>query len=295
MGCDGGTIPKRDELVRTKKKPEQVDKNAEAVAKWKHCALSQNELRQPIVACDLGRIYNKTSVIEHLLDKTKFGELAQHIRSLKDVFELKLTDNPAFNRRSAEKGDGYVDLQSSKFICPVVGMEMNGKHKFVYLRGCCCVLSERALKTVKSDVCHKCGKTYSPEDIVTINGSDEEVVELRRQMEERRVKDKLEKKAKKKKASTSNVSSTEEEPVFKKPHIQASVTAVVANGTSSEGPSKSKLISQADTSASSSKPRSLSISKDPSKSEAFKSLFTSHESHKQQPKAHWITFNPLYY
>lgn len=24
MGCDGGTIPKRDELVRTRKKPEQV-------------------------------------------------------------------------------------------------------------------------------------------------------------------------------------------------------------------------------------------------------------------------------
>jgi len=24
MGCDGGTIPRRDELVRTKKKPEQV-------------------------------------------------------------------------------------------------------------------------------------------------------------------------------------------------------------------------------------------------------------------------------
>lgn len=24
MGCDGGTIPKRDELVKTRKKPEQV-------------------------------------------------------------------------------------------------------------------------------------------------------------------------------------------------------------------------------------------------------------------------------
>lgn len=24
MGCDGGTIPKRDELVRKKEKPEQV-------------------------------------------------------------------------------------------------------------------------------------------------------------------------------------------------------------------------------------------------------------------------------
>lgn len=26
MGCDGGTIPRRDELVRLKKKPEQVRK-----------------------------------------------------------------------------------------------------------------------------------------------------------------------------------------------------------------------------------------------------------------------------
>lgn len=25
MGCDGGTIPRRDELVRIKKKPEQVN------------------------------------------------------------------------------------------------------------------------------------------------------------------------------------------------------------------------------------------------------------------------------
>lgn len=24
MGCDGGTIPKRDELVKTKKRPEKV-------------------------------------------------------------------------------------------------------------------------------------------------------------------------------------------------------------------------------------------------------------------------------
>ena len=29
MGCDGGTIPRRDELVKVKKKPEQKDKDAE--------------------------------------------------------------------------------------------------------------------------------------------------------------------------------------------------------------------------------------------------------------------------
>ena len=33
MGCDGGTIPTRDELVRLKKKPEQKDKNSELIAK----------------------------------------------------------------------------------------------------------------------------------------------------------------------------------------------------------------------------------------------------------------------
>lgn len=36
MGCDGGTIPKRDELVRTKKKPEQVN-----CLKDDHCTFSE--------------------------------------------------------------------------------------------------------------------------------------------------------------------------------------------------------------------------------------------------------------
>lgn len=31
MGCDGGTIPRRDELVRVKKKPEQVSNISEYV------------------------------------------------------------------------------------------------------------------------------------------------------------------------------------------------------------------------------------------------------------------------
>lgn len=33
----------------------QADKNAELVAKWHYCALSQEKLRRPIVACELGR------------------------------------------------------------------------------------------------------------------------------------------------------------------------------------------------------------------------------------------------
>ncbi|MEQ2280606.1 Replication termination factor 2 [Ameca splendens] len=159
MGCDGGTIPKRHELVKGPKKVEKVDKNAELAAKWKYCALSQEKLRLPIVACELGRLYNKDAIIEYLLDKSAErpnAEAVTHIRGIKDIKELNLTDNPQWEgeRRNA-KGDRYEDIHCSMFICPVVGLEMNGKHRFCYLQTCGCVFSDRALKEVKTEICHK--------------------------------------------------------------------------------------------------------------------------------------------
>ena len=53
------------------------------MAKWRHCAISSQTLREPIVACYLGNLYNKESVIEALLDRSKMPELAMHIKSLK--------------------------------------------------------------------------------------------------------------------------------------------------------------------------------------------------------------------
>lgn len=166
MGCDGGSIPKRSELVKQKKKPEQKDKDAELASKWKHCALSQERLRKPIVSCPLGRLYNKEAVIKYLLDKDEAGkQVAGHIRSLKDLVELKLTDkNNSASSSAASKPDsnGHVsDLSESSFFCPVVGLEMNGKYRFVYYRPCGCVVSERAIKEVKSDCCHNCGKSIT--------------------------------------------------------------------------------------------------------------------------------------
>lgn len=37
-----------------------------------------------------------------------------------------------------------------------------------------------------------------------------------------------------------------------------------------------------------------SVQEDPSKSKVFKSLFTSSSEGKQQPRAHWVTYNPFY-
>ncbi|XP_062361259.1 replication termination factor 2 isoform X2 [Cinclus cinclus] len=159
MGCDGGTIPKRHELVKGPRKVEKVDKVAELVARWFYCALSQEKLRRPIVACELGRLYNKDAIIEYLLDKSPDKtpmESASHIKSIKNVTELQLVDNPAWGGdKESIKGDKYDDLQCARFICPVVGLEMNGRHRFCFLRNCGCVFSERALKEIKAEVCHK--------------------------------------------------------------------------------------------------------------------------------------------
>ena len=43
--------------------------------------------------------------------------------------ELHLTENRNYSRKKNEKGDGYIDTQDSQYICPVVGVEMNGMYK----------------------------------------------------------------------------------------------------------------------------------------------------------------------
>ena len=63
MGCDGGTIPTRDELVKLKKRPEQKDSDGHRLYKWQHCAITQHFLNKPVVACEMGRLYSKEAVI----------------------------------------------------------------------------------------------------------------------------------------------------------------------------------------------------------------------------------------
>lgn len=47
-----------------------------------------------------------------------------------NVTELRLSDNPAWEGdKGNTKGDKHDDLQRARFICPVVGLEMNGRHR----------------------------------------------------------------------------------------------------------------------------------------------------------------------
>lgn len=318
MGCDGGTIPRRDELVRMKKKPEQKDKDAERSFKWRNCALSQEPFQEPVVACALGRLYSKSSVLEALLDKETKPESISHIKNLKDIKDLKLVKNPAY--KHVDHVDGSVS-ESSPYICPISGIEMSGKFRFVYLWSCGCVLAERALKEVKQNLCHMCQQPFTNNDVIILNGTDEEVELLKEKMTVRITNRKSSKKTKDKvknetvvdvktepaTPSTSADTKTESTEVKEEAgpsHVKKEVDTIPlslpkfnpnkqARGHfgSSKRVASTDLVS--DPSYKKTK-KDYSVAKDPQSSEVFKSLFTSHKTEKEQQRAHWVTYNPFY-
>lgn len=171
MGADGGSIPKRSEMVKTAAKKETADKETMNYEKWNLCAISMEPLQQPVVACRLGKLYNKESVIKFLLDKSAYEEISEafsHISGLKDVKELNLKEI---------KTDG----KGTKFICPLSGKEMNGNFRFFVSWPCGCVYSEQALKELNTDdgACIVCGKEVQLDDRIPLNGTSEEVEQLR--------------------------------------------------------------------------------------------------------------------
>ncbi|RXW19374.1 hypothetical protein EST38_g6470 [Candolleomyces aberdarensis] len=220
MGNDGGSIPDRRDLVKTKAKAEQADKANQTKARWFYCALSKKRLQEPVVSCLLGKLYNKDAIIEYLLDKSAYGdgeEICGHIRSLKDVKPLKLTPNSA---PSTSNGD---DENRASFVCSLTQKEMNGVQPFVYIYTCGCVFSQAGLRTVAGspkekekqsesgdsptppaeeslDLCPQCGTKYSrTDDVIPLNPSPEEEMALRAAMERRRALEPSKKKGKKRK------------------------------------------------------------------------------------------------
>ncbi|KOB78660.1 Uncharacterized protein OBRU01_02020 [Operophtera brumata] len=305
MGCDGGTIPRRDELVRLKKKPEQKDKDAERSFKWRNCALSQQPLQQPVVACALGRLYSKSS----------------------DIKDLNLIKNPAYV--PTDHTDGAVGEGNAPYICPISGIEMSGKFRFVFLWSCGCVLAERALKEVKQNLCHMCQTPFTSNDTVVLNGTDEDIELLREKMAIRVASRKNCKKSKSKADKTENVevkaepstpsaSDTTEIKEEKEVKIEPEAGPSTSNATKKViedtiplslpkfnpnkvarghfGSSKRALTStelQQDPSYKKTK-KDYSVANDPQSSEVYKSLFTSHSDEKDQQRAHWVTYNPFY-
>ena len=95
MGNDGGSIPKRSEVVKHKKHQNhaKVDKEAKNFAKRSLCAMSKEPLRAPIVACKRGLLYNKEHLIRRLLEKNvprEFRHIAKLSRDTVQVSDASL-------------------------------------------------------------------------------------------------------------------------------------------------------------------------------------------------------------
>lgn len=167
MGCDGGTIPRRSELVKTKWKSETKDHTSHLIFQWRYCNLTQQHLYRPIVTCGLGKLYNKSSIIEALINKTA----PTHIKSLKDILDLNFGD---------------TNLDKSPYSCPVTALEMNGRYPFVALWSCGCMISARALKKLGVQICPKCQNPYTNTDVQMLNPQPSEASLLVRQIKMRK-------------------------------------------------------------------------------------------------------------
>lgn len=109
---------------------------------------------------------------------------------------LKLTPNPAFNKKAQSVG-GYIDDNCSPYICPLVGLEMNDRSKFCFLWKCGCVISERGLKLNADNKCVNCVKEYEDDDIVVLNPTEEDITLMKTKLAKRKDKIKSEKNSEK--------------------------------------------------------------------------------------------------
>ena len=153
MGNDGGSIPDRTSQIRVKKRKRRINKVEIQKTKSNLCSMTKEQLRKPIVGDRLGQLYNKTSVIEYLLNKNK-PKGFEHIKSLKNVKELKCTIND----------NGYIQCQISQ-------EEFSGLNKFFFLWTCGCVFSKTAMDELGiKKKCINCNSEFDiNKDLISLN------------------------------------------------------------------------------------------------------------------------------
>jgi hypothetical protein len=80
MGADGGTVPKRAEQIKQKRKEERVEGVQSAQLRLTNCALSGQPLAKSTenLACDAhGNLFNLEAILESLVDGAKKKVLAK--------------------------------------------------------------------------------------------------------------------------------------------------------------------------------------------------------------------------
>ncbi|KAL5388381.1 hypothetical protein DPSP01_002956 [Paraphaeosphaeria sporulosa] len=177
MGNDGGSIPKRRELVKEAARAPTAAQIKEARAEsqdhaWNHCPLSSKPLAAPVVSDSLGTLYNKDSVLEFLLAEEGSAEkvegekvLAGRVKGLKDVVEVKFeVDVEAEGEKDKASGAG----RREKWVCPVTRVEMGPGAKAVYVVPCGHAFAGSVVREVEEKICVQCNEAYAENDVIPI-------------------------------------------------------------------------------------------------------------------------------
>ncbi|KAL9078560.1 MAG: hypothetical protein Q9157_002518 [Trypethelium eluteriae] len=159
MGNDGGSIPSRRELVKeAARNPSATElkesQHSQQEYYWTTDPLSQKPLAAPIVSDCNGKLYNKDSIIEHLLpseDEVKKSEaedvLQGAVNSLKDVVDVKFTVDPSL------EGEMTGSTKIAQWICPITNERLGAGAKAVYVVPCGHAFSANAVKEVSGELC----------------------------------------------------------------------------------------------------------------------------------------------
>lgn len=170
MGNDGGSIPKRRELVKEAARTRTATELKESQHEqqdyyWTTDPISQKPLTQPIVSDSSGKLYNKETILEFLVEgnrKEDANSVTQGaVKSLKDIVEVKFE----------------VDSDASSTVevwkCPVTGNKLGPGSKAVYIVPCGHVFSSTAIKEVSGEKCLTCDTEYASNDIIPILSTSE--------------------------------------------------------------------------------------------------------------------------
>ncbi|OAX81269.1 hypothetical protein ACJ72_04387 [Emergomyces africanus] len=171
MGNDGGSIPRRCELVKSAARNPTSAELKETLREhlehyWSTCPLSHKELLSPIVSDCSGNLYNKDAILKFLLPAEDAEDISSkadceeilkgRVKGLRDIVEVKfeIDDDGGKGKR--------------RRVCPITRKQLGPNVKSVYLVPCGHAFSEEAIREMKSDKCLQCNEIYLPENIIPI-------------------------------------------------------------------------------------------------------------------------------
>lgn len=198
MGNDGGSIPKRRELVKEAAKSKTVSElKATALESlshsWTRDPLSSEPIDMENVVSDWrGRLYNYESVLKGLVpgdeeagsngnaNGNDMTFASTGIKSLRDVVKLNF-------KKYRPAGSKEKEI----WACPISLKELGPATKAVYIVPCGHVFAEVAIKEIKDQehTCPECSGTFEEQDVLPILPTEEPQLEkLSKRMEDLRLK-----------------------------------------------------------------------------------------------------------